>query len=118
MSKKHNIEKILNDEIVDLLSNKLKVLLLFRKEGALSSVQLTEKYKETYLKELKVGSLHGTLSRLKVESLITTKIEIEVDSDSNERPVKLYRESEKGYLAINKAIFNLQNTVNLQPVPT
>lgn len=53
--------------------------------------------------EVKIGSLHGTLSKLKSAGLIQTTIDI-VLNDGNEEPVRKYLVTSKGLVFLNNAI--------------
>lgn len=101
-----------------LLSTKLKILLLLHSFGALDGTEITKKYKENYKVTLKKGSLHGTLSRLRFDGLIKSKVEIKIDERGNEAPIQLYKETNKGFLEIGKVVRDVENTTNLQMLPT
>jgi len=101
-----------------LLSTKLKILLLLHSFGALDSSDITEKFRIKYRQVLKKGSLHGTLSRLRIEGLVKSKVEIKKDKNGNEIPIQLYKESSKGLLEIEKIIRDIENTTELKLLPT
>lgn len=108
----------LNVNETSLLSTKLKILLLLHSFGALDSSEIMNKYRLNYKSVLKKGSLHGTLSRLRFDGYIKSKVEIKKDSLGNEVPIQLYKETNKGTLEIGKVIRDVENTTALQLLPT